>query len=178
MICAKHSLPPNKRCDLVPNGISSIIVEAGVSNRPRVLRLPASVDVTDEDELTCLRNIDRVWTPCRWKVLCECDKSKSFGVLSGVIISWYSLTEEPVSVGRSLGRILALSIADCQCEGFCFVTDCSLSKSTRRERGDIVGSLLWIAGKTGNLFRIGEDDPGEWRCSKIKWLFLWSFYSI
>jgi len=49
-----------------------------------------------------------------------------------------------VSIDRSLGTSRALDVADRQCEDFGFPVncefDCSLSKSTRRERGDTDGS--------------------------------------
>ncbi len=71
--------PPNKHCDLIPNGVSSVIVDIDDNTLLRFLRLPISVDVKDEHIPICLRNIDQVLSPgkpFRFKIFCEINKSR------------------------------------------------------------------------------------------------------
>ncbi len=161
----------------MPNGTSSITVDAGVNIRLRFFRLLRSVDATDEHVLICLRNIDRVWRLVILGGRCELDKSKSVGVFSGRVISSWLVTVDSISDGRSLGKIRVLILTVRQCEGFCFPINCSsLSKSTWRERGDDEESDGWIAGKTKYLLRVGEDRPGETEFSRGKKLFHDNFW--
>ncbi len=116
---------------------------------------------SEEHVLICLRRIERV----RVRRGCELFKSRSCRPISGVVSPSLVICKS-LSFGRSLGNIRTLCTADRQWEDFCFSIGCSLSKSTRRERGDNDGSDVGIAGKTENLFRMGEGEPDEMEFSK------------
>ena len=152
IIWAKHSLPPKRRCERVPNGIWLFNVEDGVINRPRAFPFRPSVDATDEVELICLRRIDRAWPatrPLRRAVRRALETSGS--------VNWFSVEsvlDDSLANDGSLERGCRFGLVDpppcCGRRGRwpSGLRALPWSKSTCRCRELLDGLETWIAGRT------------------------------